>query len=74
MEHEICKKCKWNNYPTCSGIILYGTEMNIEHNKIGFICGTKDETERVEFTKTKTESEIKIEELEARIKVMEINK
>ncbi|KKM18263.1 hypothetical protein LCGC14_1667540 [marine sediment metagenome] len=70
-EHKVCVGCKFNNYPTCKGLVFDGIEMNIEHMRDGFICGTKDKTERVKFTKTKTESELKIDELEARILELE---
>lgn len=72
-EHKICKGCKWNNYPTCKGSIMFnGSEMNIENLKPSFKCGHKDKLEVTDFSiKKKSALELKIEELEAKIKKLE---
>ena len=72
-EHEICKGCRWNDYPNCLGTKMFDGEfMNIENLKPGFSCGKKDELEMKDFSfKPKSESELKMEELEARILELE---
>ena len=69
VEHEICKGCKWNNYPECYGIIMdNGSYMNIEHLRPEFKCGQKDKDLAFDFSiRTKT----KLEELEERIDELE---
>ena len=63
MEHKLCKDCKNNNYPTCSGIIMFdGLEMNIENLKESFRCGGP-----VDFSISKTE----IQKLKERIEILE---
>ena len=62
--HIVCKGCKWNNYPTCNGLIFDGIPMNIENLKPLFICGTKDEDTSAEFKPTKSILETKITDLE----------
>ena len=42
--HKECLGCKWENYPTCKGTIMFdGEEMSIENLKKGFKCGQKEE-------------------------------
>lgn len=72
-EHEVCNGCRWNDYPNCLGTKMFDGEfMNIEKLKPGFSCGKKDELEMMDFSfKPKSESELKMEELEARILELE---
>ena len=74
VEHKVCKGCHWNKYPYCHGtIMMNGNYMNIENQKPGFHCGKKDEAELTDFSiYIKSESESKIEELEARILSLEL--
>ena len=67
-EHEICKGCIFNKYPLCEGTKMEdGTFMNISNLNVVFECGQKDK-EMTDFSiKYKSELELKIEELEARI-------
>ncbi len=67
--HNICKGCKWNVYPECRGTIMEnGRYMNIEKLRSTFQCGQKDFNEVNDLSfKKKT----KVEELEARIKILE---
>jgi len=68
-EHKVCKGCKNNNYPTCSGTIMFdGNEMNIENLKPMFQCGQKDEPELTDFSiQVKSELQLKIEDLQEQI-------
>lgn len=72
-EHKICKGCKYNRYPLCYGTKMYdGEYMNIENLKESFNCGQKDEPELTDFSiKTKSELELRIEELELKINKLE---
>ena len=72
-EHEVCKGCKWNNYPVCNGIIMFdGNPMNIEKLRPTFQCERKDLDNIDDFSiKPKSPLELKIEELEARIRALE---
>lgn len=69
MEHEVCKGCKWNNYPLCNGTIVDGIKMNIEKLNIGFQCGVKDRESPYIYSKIpqKSDLELKIEELQNQI-------
>ena len=69
MEHKVCKDCQWNQYPLCLGTKMDdGLFMNIENLREGFRCGQKDDSNIIDFSiKFRAESEIKMEELEARI-------
>lgn len=73
MENEICKGCQWNNYPTCKGTIMFdGLEMNIEKLRPGFSCGQKNKDNLMDFSiQNKSETELKIEDLEARLLELE---
>ena len=72
-EHEVCKGCRWNNYPICLGTKMFdGNFMNIERMRHGFNCGQKDLLEAKDFSiHVKSETELKIEELEARLLELE---
>ena len=72
-EHEICKGCNWNKYPLCEGIKMYdGNFMNIENLTDQFQCGLKDKKEMIyQSIVTKSEAELKIEDLEARLAAVE---
>lgn len=73
MTNKICKDCKWNNYPTCKGIIMHdGNEMRIDYLSPNFQCGRKDMENSVDFSiEIKTDAEKKINELEFRISELE---
>jgi hypothetical protein len=73
VEHKTCIGCKWNNYPTCRGIIMdTGNEMPIDNLSQGFNCGVRDLLEVVDFSREiKSELKIKTEELEERIIALE---
>ena len=72
-ENKICKECPYNHYPECYGTKMDGGNyMKIDALKEGFECGQKDEPELFDFSiKRKTEAELKIEELEARLEAVE---
>lgn len=76
VEHEVCKGCKWNNYPICNGTIMPDGEfMNIENLNPGFQCGVKD-MESIKDYSIRTKSEVeeikeKMAELEDRINSLE---
>ena len=72
-EHEVCKGCRWNDYPNCLGTKMFdGVFMNIEKLKSGFQCGQKESLTMVDISfKPKLVLELKIEELEARISELE---
>jgi len=72
-EHKVCKGCQHNNYPICKGTIMFdGNEMNIEKLKFNFRCGQKDDSNITDFSvKYKSEADLKIEELEEKIKLIE---
>ena len=76
MEHEVCKWCRHNNYPSCKGTIMEdGNEMNIEKLNINFKCGQKIIDKPMDFSVLyKSELEIKMETLEARILELESSK
>lgn len=69
VEHKICKGCKYNNYPTCKGMIMHdGNEMNIEKLRPGFQCGQKDMDNITDFSiKVKSKLELKIDDLQEQI-------
>lgn len=71
--HEVCKGCIWNQYPICEGIKMFdGNYMNIENQSPSFQCGQKYKTILVDLSIiTKSEQELKMEDLEERIKVLE---
>lgn len=72
IEHKVCIKCRWNNYPECTGIIMYlGNFMNIEHLKPGFRCGQKDALEVDDLSIKKSDLELRIETLEAKVNELE---
>jgi glycine cleavage system regulatory protein len=72
VQHEVCIGCRYNNYPECLGTIMDdGNPMNIENLRSGFQCGQKNEPEMMDFSiKIKSDLELKLEELEAKIKVL----
>jgi len=72
-EHEICKGCRWNKYPVCEGMKMFdGNYMTIENLRKEFQCGQKDSSMMVDFSiKQKTADQLKIEELEARLAILE---
>ena len=76
VEHKVCLECRWNDYPVCLGTIMDdGNYMNIENQRPGFQCGQKDEAILTDFSiKIKSDLELKIEALEARIKAMEVKR
>jgi len=71
-ENKICKDCQYNNYPTCSGTIMYGgEEMNIENLRDGFSCGQKDLGKITDFSIIKKSAlEEKIEDLQNQINIL----
>ncbi|GAG34526.1 unnamed protein product [marine sediment metagenome] len=73
IEHKICEECKYNKYPECLGTILEdGSFMNIEYLKNSFECGQKDQDNLMDFSiKYKTELELRVEELENKITILE---
>lgn len=73
-ENKLCKGCKYNNYPTCKGFIMYSREeMNIENLRLGFSCGQKDMDEITDFSiKKKSELELKIEDLQNQINSLKV--
>ena len=71
-EHEVCKDCRWNNYPICNGIKMEDdTLMNIENLRPLYSCVIKFQEEGMGFIKNKSEYELKIKEIEDRISVLE---
>lgn len=72
-EHEVCNGCQWNDYPNCLGTKMFDGEfMNIEKLKPGFQCGQKDNETAMDFSiEIKSELELKMEELESKIKILE---
>lgn len=72
-EHKVCKGCRWNGYPICLGTILdSGNNMNIENLRPGFQCGQKENSVINDLSiKIKLELDLKLEDIEARIKVLE---
>ena len=73
MENKMCKGCRWNHYPDCYGTKMFsGNYMKIDALKEGFECGQKDDLELTDFSIVKkSELELKIEELEAKIRILE---
>ena len=69
VENKVCKGCKYNKYPICEGIKMFdGNYMNIENLKESFNCGQKNDTIVVDFSIVKkTEEELIIEDIEARL-------
>ena len=73
VENKVCKECPYNHYPESYGTKMFdGNYMNIENLKIGFECGQKDDPELKDFSiRNKTPDQLKIEELELRLKKLE---
>ena len=68
MVHKLCEKCRWNNYPVCTGTIMFdGSEMNIENLRPGFNCGQKDSDTPTDLRPRKTDLELRVEALEEAI-------
>jgi len=72
VENKECKGCPYNNYPTCSAIIMFdGNEMNIENLRETFKCGRKDvvlgdgEALITDFSLNKSHNQLEKDELEA---------
>ncbi len=76
VEHRICKGCQWNKYPLCEGTKMdSGNFMNIENLRIGFKCDQKNDLIITNFNIIKkSESELKIKDLETRITELEIRR
>lgn len=72
-EHKNCIDCQYNNYPLCQGTKMEDENyMNIEKLKRGFICGQKDHEKLTDFSiKYKSDLELKVEALEAKILKLE---
>jgi len=72
-EIKICKGCKWNHYPECWGTIENnGDYMDISDLLEIFECGVKDRNNAKDHSIVKkTALELKLEDLEARLKVLE---
>lgn len=73
MEHPTCKGCKRNAFPICNGS-LFGTEKKrIDKMRPSFECGLKNEAEPYQhkLIAPKTPDQIRIDDLEARILVLE---
>lgn len=73
VEHKVCKGCQHNHYPECHGTIMDdGKYMNIENLRPSFGCGQKYDSKITDFSIVrKSEIEIRIEELENKIKILE---
>ena len=71
--HKECLGCKWEDFPYCKGTKMFdGGFMNIENLSPNFDCGKKNEDEIMDLSYIpKTQQELKIEELENRIKILE---
>ena len=72
-EHKICVGCTWNKYPECLGFKMFSGEfMNIENLRPTFNCGQKDNIELTDFSIVKkSELELRLEELEQKIAILE---
>ena len=71
-ENKICRECRWNKYPICEGIIMMnGNFMNIEKLRSSFKCGQKDKVDICDLMPKKSKIELKLEELEVKIKILE---
>ncbi len=70
-EHELCKGCKWNNYPICDGSIFDNVKMDISNLDDDFKCGQKYEDLVDDQPAFQDTQKIRIEELEARILELE---
>lgn len=73
IEHKNCKGCNWNKYPLCEGIKMFdGNFMNIENLTKQFQCGIKGMVLMVDQSIIiKSKEELKLEDLEERIKKLE---
>lgn len=72
-KNKICENCQYDHYPLCYGTIMEnGLYMNIENIRAGFECGQKDILELKDFSiKIKSDLELKVDELEEKIRVLE---
>ena len=66
---ELCKGCKWNNYPYCNGSKDFdGNFMRIDNLRPIFMCGQKDNNIVYDFSIIE---KTKLELLEERIEILE---
>ena len=73
-EHEVCIECKWNKYPVCIGSLWDGIPMTITDLADCFQCGQKEKDVPYNQLPFQSPTKIftdKIEELEARLKLLE---
>ena len=72
-EKEICKECKWNEFPYCKGTIEDNIKMRIDFLRPNFECGVKGRLEPRVIVST-SEIEQEISDLKARITELETKK
>lgn len=71
-EHKICKGCKWNKYPFCSGTKMIDEFMRIDNLKEYFVCGRKDlDNVGILGIVKKSDLELRVEVLESKVNTLE---